>query len=190
MTMSDEQRFLENGERFIAGSSDLNKAVEDLVRIAAESAGSNMGALYVLDENGGLLKPAVLVNLPDDYVKGCGPIPVGQQCCGRAVLHRLPWYVEDIWNDPFFPPETRDAAKRAGVRAGLSVPVLTSTGKCVAALSAHFPHPHTPAQDDIRRHSLFAQLIGYALSRQGEARIAPESVPSISQDSQATQTGT
>jgi GAF domain-containing protein len=189
MTMNDEQQFLENGRRYVAAAPDINKAVEDLVRIAAESTGSEMGALHLLEESGGFFQPSVLVNLPDDYVKGCGPIPVGQQCCGRAVLHKLPWYVEDIWNDPLFPAEAQDAATRAGVRAGLSVPVFISRHKCVGALSAHFPHAHTPTRDELQRHSLFAELIGYALWRQREGGIQPKRPPSAAEDCREAQTG-
>jgi len=166
MTLKDEQKFLENGERYIAASSDVKKAVRDLVRAAAEAAGSNMGALYLIDESDRVLKPLVVVNLPEDYVQGCGEIPLGQQCCGRAALHNLPWYVADLWTDPLFPVETREAAKRAGVRAGFSVPVVNAQGQCLGALSAHFSDPHIPGDHEIRSHFMFAQLVAVALARE------------------------
>lgn len=192
MTANDAHKFLENGKRYIAASADVNKAVCELVRVAAQSAGSNMGALFLLDETRGLLKPAVTVNLPGEYVEGCGEIPLGQQCCGRAALHKLPWYAEDIWNDPTFSVATRDAARRAGVRAGVSVPVVTSHGKCIGSLSAHFSEPHTPTDYEVERHLLFAQLIATALSEQADMtnqRIRSQSERRIAQDERHAEPG-
>ena len=164
-TAHDDALFLVNGMRHVIASPNPNKTVHDLVRIAAEAVGSNMGALYLVDETGRVLKPAVVVNLPDEYVKGVGDVPVGEQCCGRAVFHNVPWYIEDIWTNALFPKTTRDGARRAGVRAGFSVPVVSAEEKCIGSLSAHFPNPHLPSEYEIQRHLLFAKLIGFALSR-------------------------
>jgi GAF domain-containing protein len=164
-----EEMFVVNGRRYIVASQDVNKAVRDLVRAAAEAVGSNMGSLFLLDQHRKVLKPAVIANLPEEYIKGCGEIPVGQQCCGRAVLHGLPWHVEDIWNSAFFPPEGREAAQRAGVRACFSIPVVDAKGKCLGSLAAHFSEPHTPSLYEIERHRMFAELIAFALSSEAEA---------------------
>lgn len=166
--MHDDAQFLANGMRHIVASCDINKTVRDLVRIAAEAVGSNMGALYLVEDTGLVLKPAVVVNLPAEYVKGVGDVPVGEQCCGRAVFHNTPWYIEDIWTNPLFPTVTRDGAKRAGVRGAFSVPVVNAEEKCIGSLSAHFPNPHLPSEYEIQRHLLFARLIGFALSRMAD----------------------
>lgn len=169
-TMHDEEGlFLVNGMRHVIASPDIDKTVRDLVRIAAEAVGSNMGALYLVHKNRCVLRPAVVVNLPDEYVKGVGDVPVGEQCCGRAVFHNAPWYVEDIWTNPLFSAATREGAKRAGVRAGFSVPVTKGDGNCIGSLSAHFPERHLPSEFEIERHLLFAKLIGFALSRMADA---------------------
>lgn len=161
--MEENEVFLRRGKEYIANSSDVGKTVRDLVRVAAESVGSNMGALYLLNQSRSALKPAVLVNLPDEYVKGVGDVELGTQCCGRATFHKLPWYVDDIWKEPLFPRETREMARRAGVRAGFSVPVLVKGDDCIGALSAHFREPHVPTPYEIHRQNLFAQLISIAL---------------------------
>jgi GAF domain-containing protein len=161
--MQDNEIFLARGKEFIASSSDASKTVRDLVRVAAEAVGSNMGALYLLDETRTVLKPAVIVNLPDAYVEGVGDVRLGTQCCGRAAFHKLPWYVDDIWNEPLFPLKTREMAQSTGVRAGFSVPVIVNRDACIGALSAHFPEPHVPSRYEIHRQNLFAQLIAMAL---------------------------
>ncbi|HEU5335995.1 MAG TPA: GAF domain-containing protein [Terriglobales bacterium] len=184
-TMQNDALFLANGMRHIVASSDINKTVCDLVRIAAETAGSNMGALYLVDETGRVLKPAVIINLPEDYVRGVGNLAVGEQCCGRAVFHNAPWYVEDIWTNPLFPAVTREGAIRAGIRAGFSVPVVDTEGKCIGSLSAHFPEPHLPSEHEIQRHLLFARLIGFALGKMVSVpggRNRPSNARSLSED--------
>ena len=168
--MHEKEIFLVRGREYIARSSNVSKTVEDLVRVAAEAVGSKMGALYLLDKTRSVLRPFVLVNVPDEYVKGVGDVQLGTQCCGRAALHQLPWYVDDIWNEPLFPLETREMARRAGVRAGFSVPVIVN-GDSIGALSAHFPEPHVPSSFEIHRQNLFAQLIAMAL--------VPESYTSV-----------
>jgi GAF domain-containing protein len=178
----EEDLFFTKGMQHVMDSSDVQRTVRDLVRVAAEAVGSEMGALYLLDKTGRVLKPAVVVNLPEEYVQGCGDVPVGQQCCGRAALHQSPWYVEDIWINPLFPPATRDAARRAGVRAGFSVPVMTEDGRCLGSLSAHFREAHLPGDFEIERHLLFARLIGFALSRSQAAATRPQGARSISDD--------
>ena len=178
METNEEKKFLENGQRYIAASSDAKKALHELVRSAAQAAGTSMGALYLTDDAQGVLKPAVVVNLPEDYVKGCGDIPLGEECCGKAALHNLPWYVADIWNDPVFTTDAREVARRAGVRAAFSVPVVNAQGKCIGTLSAHFSEPHVPLDHEIRTHIMFAQLVAVALaSIPGNRPTSPDAVP-------------
>jgi GAF domain-containing protein len=170
MEINDDQMFFSNGKRYVSASSDVSKTVRDLVRVAAEAVGSNMGALFLLDENNTALKPAVMVNLPEEYVSGCGDIPLGQQCCGRAALHKMPWHVEDIWNSALFSDEIREAAKRASVRACFSVPVLTADNTCIGSLSSHFSETYIPSNYELDRHRLFAELIAFALCPSAESR--------------------
>jgi diguanylate cyclase len=186
MEINDDQMFFSNGKRYVSASSDVSKTVRDLVRVAAEAVGSKMGALFLLDENNKALKPAVMVNLPEEYISGCGNIPLGQQCCGRAALHKMPWYVEDIWDSAQFSEETREAAKLAAVRACFSVPVLTADDTCIGSLSSHFSETHVPNDYELDRHRLFAQLIAFALYPDGGAAIPPAKRPQQAHESTTT----
>jgi GAF domain-containing protein len=79
--------------------------------------------------------------------------------------------VDDIWSSSLFSPEAQDAAKRAGVRSGFSVPVLTADEKCFGSLSAHFSEPHLPSDVEIERHAMFARLIAFALSPASQVQV-------------------
>ncbi len=70
--------------------------------------------------------------------------------------------------------DAAEGAKRAGVRAGFSVPVLDANGNCLGSLASHFRHTFRPTMYDLERQSLFAKLIGFALVKHGVVEYAAE----------------
>src|SRR5215469_4231157 len=149
---------LQEGVSSISTSSDLHTALTSLVRLAAEGAKSTAASFYRLDESGTTLKPFIVYGLPEAFVRGCGDVLVGTQCCGRAVEHRRPWVVSDMLTDPLF-AAGRKGAEDSGIRAGFSVPVIDAADRCLGALGCHFAHAHTPSSYDIERNRVFATLI-------------------------------
>lgn len=160
----NDSQFLMAGMKHVADSADMLTVVRGLVEAASACVGSNMGSLYLLDEKRGVLTPYVTHNLPESYLSGCTEVPLGTQCCGRAVLHRTPWIVSDMWTDPLF-VDCREAAMAAGMRSAFSVPILDVNGKALGALASHFREPYFPSPYDLERQSLFAKLIAFALAR-------------------------
>lgn len=161
--MSD-MSFLTAGMEYLAKSKDLRSTIERLVRLAANACGTDMGSLYLLDATDNYLRPFALVNLPPEYTAGCSAVGLGEQCCGRAALHKMPWAVEDMRTDPLF-LACRDAAATAGIRAGFSVPVMDPEGAVLGTLASHFREPYHPDMYALERSKLFAQLIAHALVR-------------------------
>lgn len=117
-----------------------------------------------MDEERQVLKIAITVGPPEDYVKGCGDIALGDQCCGRAALHRKPWIFTDMLSDPLF-ASAREASARTGIRSAFSVPVIQANGKVLGSLACHYRKPYTPTAYEIERNHLFATLIAFALVR-------------------------
>jgi len=161
---SQDARFLLAGMQHVAASADVRVAIQGLVEAASASAGSNMGSLFLLNPQRGLLTPYVTHNLPEGYLQGCSEVPLGTQCCGRAALHKIPWVVSDMWTDPLF-ADCRQAAMEAGIRSAFSVPVLDANGNCKGSLASHFKSIYMPTPYDLERQSLFAKLIAFALTR-------------------------
>ncbi len=155
--------FLSNGIRYMSEASDLQDALRNLVVAAATTIGSDCASLYTLNSTG-VLEPYILHNFPDAYLEGCKTVPLGTQCCGRAALHKIPWIVEDMWTDPLF-IDCREAAKKAGMRSAISVPVLLGDGTCLGSLASQFRELYKPSRYAIERHRLFAQLIALAMVR-------------------------
>ncbi len=164
---SSDDNFLNAGFRYILAATDLHTTLTNLVKAAAQAAGSDCGSLYLLNKGLGVLEPYILVNVPEDYLAGCKVVPVGTQCCGRAALHKMPWVVEDMWTDPLF-SDCREAAQKSGMRSGFSVPVLAASGECIGTLGCQFREQHCPTTFDIERNRLFAQLIAFAIAREKE----------------------
>ena len=158
--------FVVAGMKFVAESNDHRAAVRSLVQAAAALVGSDMGSFYLLDSTAGVLRPYVTFNFPDEYLEACAEVRVGDQCCGRAALHGMPWIVTDMLTDPLF-TAAREGAQRSGVRAGFSVPAIDAHGRVIGTLASHFRHPFTPSSFDLERQSLFAKLIAFALVKHG-----------------------
>jgi len=160
----DDSKFLLAGMDYVASSTDPKSTIEKLVEAAAACLGSDMGSFYLLNRARNVLEPYVTFNFPKAYLEACSAVTLGEQCCGRAAQHRIPWIVEDMWTDPLF-VAARGAAKRAGIRAGFSVPVLDVHGRCLGTLASHFRHPFKPSLYELERQALFARLIGFALMK-------------------------
>jgi GAF domain-containing protein len=143
---------------------EVTPFIERLVRLAGEGANSAACSLYLLDEEKRFLHPGVVIGLPEKYVKGCGAVAVGTQCCGRAVAHKKPWLVTDMLTDPLF-AAGRKAAEDSPIRAAFSVPVMTADGEVLGSLACHYKKPYAASENDIERNQIFAQLIAYALTQ-------------------------
>jgi hypothetical protein len=86
--MNDDHKSLENERHHISSSPDVARRVRDLIRVSAEAVGSNMGALFLLDESCGVFKIGMSVNLPEEYIAACGDISVGSSAAGGRCSRR------------------------------------------------------------------------------------------------------
>ena len=82
----------------ITQTDDPISMVENLVRLAAQGAGANSASLYMVRD--GALHPWYVYGLSPEYVAACGPVRIGEQCCGRAVAFKKPWVVGNMLTDP------------------------------------------------------------------------------------------
>jgi GAF domain-containing protein len=146
----------------VDGSNGVGEAIGNLVRLAAEGGKASSASLYAVDFRANTLKPVVVLGLPESYVRGCGDVRIGDQCCGRAVEAKKPWIVADMLCDPLF-ATARAASADSGIRAAFSVPVLDADGNCIASLACHYREPFTPTNYDIERNEVFATLIASAI---------------------------
>lgn len=165
---TDDAEFLLAGMAYVTKITDPKVVIEKLVTSASAALGSDMGSFYALNPEKQVLEPYVMVNFPTEYAAACSSVPLGEQCCGRAAKHKLPWIVEDMWTDPLFAGVAAEGAKKVGIRSAFSVPVLGFDGNCLGSLASHFRIKFVPTSYDLERQALFAKLIAFAL-RKSEA---------------------
>jgi GAF domain-containing protein len=156
--------FFENGLRLIKGQGDLKTALSTFVHLIAQDAKSTAASIYAVDTANQVLKPLVTYGLPQSYVKNCGDIPIGEQCCGRAVAHRKPWIVSDMLSDPLF-ESAKKAALESPIRAAFSVPIIDDRDHCLGSLACHYSEAHIPPKEAIKRNEEWASLLAHAISQ-------------------------
>jgi GAF domain-containing protein len=156
--------FIQQGLQLFQSNAALQSTLTELVQLAVNAARSEAGSLYLMDEERQVLKMSVVIGLPDDYVKGCGDVPLGDQCCGRAAQQKKAWIVTDMLTDPLF-ASAREASAKSGIRAAFSVPVIDAQGRVLGSLASHYRKPFFPNAYEIERNHLFATLIAFALVR-------------------------
>ena len=119
--------------------SDLSRVTPLLVQLAAAVArllGTDTAAVWVTDPFDKVLVPGAWVGFPDDYI-GALRVPFGTGSAGRAVAERRIVLVEDVETSDHY-GAFKDGAVAQGVRAVLSVPMLTLDGEPMGALSTYY----------------------------------------------------
>lgn len=163
MSPESDFHYVHNALDRLAQDPALQSNLNELVRLAGQAAKSDACSLYYVDPEERCLKPMVVLGLPSDYVRGCGNVAIGDQCCGRAVEHKKPWVVKDMLTDPLF-ANARGASEVTGIRSAFSVPVINAENEAIASLACHYRVPYAPTNYDIERNRIFATLIAFAMS--------------------------
>lgn len=168
--MRDRAVVFPEGRKIIQGPDAMHETMGSFVSLAVAAASADAGSIYVLDGGKQFLIPYVTVGLPEKYISECGAVAMGDQCCGRAALHKQQWIVSDMLSDPLF-INAKAAAEQSEVRAAFSTPIIGSDGNCIGSLACHFFGPHTPNTSDLSRNKLWAELIAHMMQEHRELRL-------------------
>ncbi len=116
--------------------SRVQPLLEQLAAAVARLLGTDTAAVWVTDPSEDVLVASAWVGLPDAYI---GPmrVPFGAGSAGRAVAERRTVLVQDVESSPYY-ESFREGALAHGVRAVLSVPMLTLAGEPMGALSTYY----------------------------------------------------
>ena len=147
-------------------ASDLTRVqplLEQLAGAVAELLHTDLAAVWTTVPGVQALVPSAWVGFPDDYIAPMR-VPFGTGSAGRAVEERRVVLVEDIERSPDY-GAFRAGALQHGVRAVLSVPMLTLAGEPMGALSAYYRERVVPEARDLELVELYARQAAEMVER-------------------------
>ena len=145
---------------------DLTRVLPLLQQLAAAVARllrTDLAAVWTTVPGEDALLPSAWVGFPDDYISAVR-VPYGAGSAGRAVAERRTVLLEDVETSASY-AAFREAAVQHGVRAVLSVPMLTLGGEPMGALSAYYRRRSTPRSSDVELVALYARQAAEIVER-------------------------
>jgi PAS domain-containing protein len=128
----------------------LGEVLKVLVLTAeAQSEGSFMGSILLLDEDGKHLRHGAAPSLPDAYNQAIDGVKIGPSVgsCGTAAYLGHSIFVTDIARDPLW-ANFADLALGHGLRACWSTPFVSREGAVLGTLALYYREPRGPTEHD------------------------------------------
>jgi PAS domain S-box-containing protein len=138
--------------------------MEAILENVVELHGTKLGLMSVYDHDRHKLSATAGVGFGPIGLHELGCVQAGEGACGTAFSERRRVIVEDIEIDPLF-ASYREAARRHGVRAVHSTPLLTRTGKPLGVLSVYFTTPRRPTNQEMQWADMHARQAADFLER-------------------------
>jgi serine phosphatase RsbU (regulator of sigma subunit) len=178
----EQQALLEQ----IARDAPLTEVLDGMCRAIEKLSPRLLGSVLLLDATGKRLLHGAAPSLPDFYNEAVDGSPVGPEegSCGTAAYRREMVVVSDIATDPLW-ARYRDLARRAGIAACWSSPILSSTGELLGTFATYHRAPRTLGEDDLDLSIVFTRTAALAIERhraEQARRQAHESEQALSSD--------
>ncbi|MEU5217051.1 SpoIIE family protein phosphatase [Streptomyces sp. NPDC020807] len=152
----------------IARQAPLHEVLEGMARAIEELSPEDLVVSVLLaDRDGRHLLHGAAPSLPDFYNRAVDGIGIGEGSgsCGTAAHRRETVVVGDIATDPLW-DDYRDLARRAGLAACWSTPVLGRDGSLLGTFAMYHRTPRLPQSADLALAHLFADTAALAVERQ------------------------
>ena len=133
---------------------EVDKILEEIITSATTLVGTNMGTLLLYDCEKDDLYTVASGGFTNEYLNFVRRIPLSDGICGRTVLERRRFIIEDIEADPLF-TSYLPIARLGGYRAICSTPLLTQSGDIMGAIVVYFREPHTPSDRELHLLDLY-----------------------------------
>jgi PAS domain S-box-containing protein len=159
---SAERRVLE----MIAAGRPLEEVLTTLVLLIEERAPPAIGSILLLDSSRTRISHGAAPHLPAEYNSAIvgEPIGPGAGSCGTAAFLRQPVLVNDIESDPLW-VGYRDLARRFGLRACWSMPILASDERVLGTFALYYREPRSPTPSDLEVIARATHVAGIAIQR-------------------------
>jgi PAS domain S-box-containing protein len=146
-------------------------ALEKLLDAAIRIAGAAKGNLQLFDPGSGVLKIAAQSGFGSAFLDFFGAIAEEDAvACAAALKSRAPVIVADVSASEIFAGKpTLELLTDEGVRAVISLPLVSSKGAVLGVVSVHFTQVHQPPQQELHFLDLLARIAAdYLQRRQAE----------------------
>jgi K+-sensing histidine kinase KdpD len=162
----------EVGNRFVRDSDDVNKRLNEALDTAIAIAGANKGNIQQFDPVAGALTVVAQRGFKEPFLAFFTSVRDDAAACAVAMHSAKQVIVEDVMtSDIFVGQPSQKILTEAGVRAVISTPVASSTGKTLGMISVHFSAPHAPEQRALRFIELLARQTTDYLERRDAKQI-------------------
>lgn len=175
----DEQlREAENGILdLITAGTGLSTVLERVAYAVEQALPGTLASILLYDPKTRRLRRGTGPSLPEEYNRALDGIEIGPEAgsCGTALYHLRRIIVEDIESDPLW-ANIRTFARRFGLRACWSTPVLDSSGSPLGTFALYCREPRTPTSYELALLDRLTRLISLSIERvrQAEALRASE----------------
>ncbi len=164
----------------LAGS--LREGLDEMLVATIELLGGALGYVHLLDADGTTLRLATQYGFAPDVPELLRAISATDDTPGgRALRTRVPVTIADTESDDAY-SEFRSAAREASYRALVEAPLIGRYGTPLGIMTAHFPAPHRPSDNDLQRLELYQRRTADFIERfkadealrESEVRLAAE----------------
>ena len=142
--MTEEQTF----ERHIQALTEISKAItsdryiEDILRlvvtVTAETMLSKICSLWLLDDNGDVLRLRATQSISEDYLKERS-LKIGEGIVGQVALTGKARSVLNVLEEPAF--KEKELARKEGLVSVMSVPMVVKD-RVIGVINCYTSYPH------------------------------------------------
>jgi signal transduction histidine kinase len=148
----------------LGGISAIQPALEAILDTAIEGQDAQCGLMWLHDPGTDALVVRASRGFPETLLAEFANIAPGLDggAAGNAFAKRSRWVIEDIESDPGF-AAYRDTARRAGIRAVHSTPIVTRDEELLGVISVHYRQPRRPTRRDMQMADVCARYAADAI---------------------------
>ncbi|MFF1404399.1 SpoIIE family protein phosphatase [Streptomyces sp. NPDC058294] len=150
----------------IARQAPLPEVLDGMCRTIEELSPEVLVSVLLADADGRHLRHGAAPSLPGFYNRAIDGIATGEGVgsCGTAAHRRRHVIVSDIATDPLW-DDFRDLARRAGLAACWSTPILARDGRLLGTFAMYLRTPSAPQDTDLALARVFAHTAALAIER-------------------------
>jgi GAF domain-containing protein len=152
--------------RCVREGSEFHECLKAIVDAAIALTAADKGNIQLIDPPSRALVIAVQRGFDPPFLKFFERVSDGSSACGAAMERGKHVLVEDVQQSAVFAGKpSLEVMLQAGVRAVLSVPLVSSRGTVFGMISTHFKKPHRCDERELRLVDLLAKQTAEYVAR-------------------------